>query len=141
MTYTPDFTIKTEGGDIPLLFNSWTFREYSRKKSIELEELLYRVRTGQAFKSADVPDLLLIAAQSFCKFNNKPFNYTDDEACTWVDILGGFNSLRLVEVYKAFVAKLLNISPEAFEVAWQKVTGTTTEGEEVAEKKSLTETA
>lgn len=118
-----DYKISLNDGTvIPLLFNTWTFREYSRKKGIDFEALVASVTGGDPFKSNDIPDLLLKAAESYCRFNGgKEFNYNDLDSCLWVDSLGGaFNAPALVELFKVFICKLLNISPEKFDVLSKK---------------------
>src|SRR6476620_8991567 len=109
MNYTPDYQIQTDGEPVPLLFNSWTFRKYTGIKGIEFEDLLDNVREGRAFRSSDLPELFLTAAESYRKFNKQEFTYTELDAYEWIDHMGGFNSVKLMDVYKAFVSKLLNI--------------------------------
>jgi hypothetical protein len=111
-----DYKIQTPAGDIPLLFNTWTFRKYSETIGIELEDLLQNLGVSKAYKASHLPTLLLTAAESYCKFNSKEFTYTDLDACQWVDSFGGFNSEKLKEVYIAFLCKLYNKAPKDFEV-------------------------
>src|SRR5690348_3147656 len=109
MTYKADYTIDLPNGKISLLFNSWTFREHCLKIGIELEDLYKAIEEGRAFRSKDLPTLLLTASESYCLFNSIPFAYNEKDAFVWIDELGGFNSGKLISVYKVFVAKLLNI--------------------------------
>jgi hypothetical protein len=135
MRYTPDYQIELSGGaKVPLLFNTWTFREYTRLKKQEFEDLIENVQTGKVFKANDLPDLLLLAAQSYFKFNDSPCNYTEVDACSWLDELGGMNSMRLLDLYKVFVGKLTGISPEQLDAAW-----TTAEEKTEAKKKNSEE--
>jgi hypothetical protein len=130
---TADYKIKLSTGEIPLLFNSWMFREYSKVKGIELEDLFAGIQTGQGFKAKDIPDLLLAAHSSWCKYNNKECTQTDADACLWLDEMGGYNTPELLNIYKLFVSKLINIDPVQFEILWNKVT--TPEVKEEGEKK------
>ena len=122
MRFLPDYTIQLkDGSKIELLFNSFMFRSYSYRKGIELEDLFVGIQTGGAFKAKDLPDLLLTAAETFCKYNDAPCPYTDLDACVWLDEIGGFNSVKLVELYKIFVSKLVNVDQKQFDVLWNKV--------------------
>jgi hypothetical protein len=133
MRNTPDYQIELSGGGkVPLLFNSWTFRTFTRGKGIEFEDLMENVYSGKAFRSNDLPELLLAAAKSYARFNDVDVNYSEDDSFEWLDELGGMNSLKLMDIYKVFAAKLLNVSPEKFEVLWTKATEITNEQ---AEKK------
>lgn len=120
MTYKPDYSIELSNGKIALLFNSWTFRQYSQKIGVELDDLYELIKSGKAIKSKDLPTLLLIAAESFSWFNDQEFKYTEKDAYKWIDEVGGFNSPRFMDVFKVFVGKFLNIAPERLEVIWQK---------------------
>ena len=117
-----DYKIKVSTGDVPLLFNTWMFREYTKLKGIEMEDLFTNIQTGQGFKAKDIPDLMLVANQSFCKYNNKECTNTDLDACGWLDEMGGFNSPQIIDLYKLFVSKLINVDPVQFELLWNKVT-------------------
>jgi hypothetical protein len=119
MIYTPDYSIDLPESKVPLLFNTWTFREYSLKIGEELEDMYQGIASGKALKSKNIPDLLLIAAKSYARFNKKEFSFSEDDAFMWLDHMGGYNSEKLIKVYKVFVSKLLNISPEKFEVLLQ----------------------
>lgn len=122
MQFTPDYIItRKDGSKVNLLFNSWMYRAYSYKKNIELEDLFVNIQKGVAFKSRDLPDLLLIAAETYAKYNNAPFGYTEMDACLWVDEMGGYNSANLVELYKIFVSRLINVDQAEFEILWNKV--------------------
>lgn len=116
MIHTADYHI----GDVPLLFNSWTFRQYCRRVDIDLDQLFEHIGQGErVIKTDHMPDLLYVAAESWCRFNNKTFTYTELDAYTWVDTMGGY---RLNEQWsalvKVFMMKLLNIPQERFEVLW-----------------------
>lgn len=126
-----DYKIKSAGGEIPLLFNSWMFREYCRKKSIELEDLFTNIQNGKGFRANDIPELLLTAHETFCRYNNKECTKTDLDSCLWLDEMGGFSSSAIVDIYKLFVSKLINIDQAQFELLWNKVT----EPKEKEEKK------
>lgn len=117
-----DYKITVSTGEIPLLFNTWMFREYSRRKGIELEDLFENIRTGQGFKAKDIPDLMLVAHETYCKYNSKECTQTDLDACGWLDEMGGFNAPQIIDLYKLFVSKLINVDPAQFELLWNKVT-------------------
>lgn len=117
-----DHKIKLSNGEIPLLFNTWMFREYTKLKGIEMEDLFTNIQSGQGFKAKDIPELMLIAHQSWCKYNGKENTNTDLDACGWLDEMGGFNSPQIIDLYKIFVSKLINVDPAQFELLWNKVT-------------------
>jgi hypothetical protein len=119
---TADYKIKLQKGEIPLLFNTWMFREYSKRKGIELEDLFTNIQTGQGFKARDIPDLMLVAHETYCKYNNDACTQTDLDSCAWLDEMGGFNSPQIIDLYKLFVSKLINVDPAQFELLWNKVT-------------------
>lgn len=134
MVFTPDYTIEVDGKKIPLLFNSLFYREFCAAKGIELEDLFDLIKQGKAFKGGDLPLLLHQAALTWHRYNAGatafPFNHPED-SCLWLDVLGGYNSLKLMDVYKIFVCKLSNIDPNEFEVMLKAAT----EQPEVEEKK------
>lgn len=115
MSYTPDHQI----GEVKLLFNSWTFRHFCRRINIELDELFNNIGEGKLIKTEHFPELLFTAAESYCKFNNLPLTYTELDAYTWIDEIGGFTySEKWNGIIRSFMGKLLNLSPEQFEVLW-----------------------
>lgn len=136
-----DYKITLQKGEIPLLFNTWMYREYSKRKGIELEDLFEGIRTGAGFKLKDIPDILLVAHESFCRYNNKDFIQTDLDACDWLGEMGGFNAPQVVELYKLFVCKLINVDPSQFEILWNKVTQPEKESVEKTEKKKAAKKA
>jgi hypothetical protein len=116
MRYDPDYVIELKEAKIPVLFNSWTFKNYSDKIGVELEDIGDMIRSGKVIKSKDLPALLLIAANSYQKFMGIEKSYSEMDAYQWIDELGGFNSARLIDLYKVFVARLFNVSVDAFDV-------------------------
>lgn len=120
MKQPADYTIDVNGKKIPLLFNTWMFRKFCLLIGIEYEDLLSKVTEGQAFKFKDVPKLLLIANESYNRSSGIEASYTEDDACDWVDAIGGFNSDETGTIYKTYVSKLLNIPLEKLEVLWNK---------------------
>jgi hypothetical protein len=121
MKFTPDYTLTLKSGEqIPLLYNTWAFRTYSARKGIEYEDLVAgcfpqrneqgeAIGAGETLKTNNLPDLLLIGAECYAKYNNAAFTYNDLDACLWMDDLGGLYSSELAELAKIFVGKLLNI--------------------------------
>jgi hypothetical protein len=119
--HSPDYQIELTGGDkIPLLFNTWTFKNFTRLKGLEFEDFLNEVQSGKGFKGNDLPDLFFLAAQSYYRFNDIEFKYTDIDAYDWVDQLGGMNSTRLLDVYKIFFSRATGISIEKIETLWEQ---------------------
>jgi hypothetical protein len=135
MKHSPDYEIQLTGGEkIPLLFNTWTFKNFTRLKGIEYEDFLELVQRGQGFKGNDLPDLFFLAAQSYFRFNDVTFPYTDLEAYAWVDELGGMNSVKLIEVYKIFFGKVSGLTVPQVEELWKKA-GEHAQTEETEKKK------
>lgn len=110
MRYNPDYTISLpDGQSVPLLFNSWTFRKYTDFKGIEFYNLIEGIQKGELFRSTDIPELLGFAAESFNRFNGLDLKFEPEASYTWIDGMGGFNSPKLLDVYKIFVSKALGI--------------------------------
>lgn len=118
-----DYLIELKSGEkIPLLFNTRTFKNYSYKKNIEMEELVEGVLNGKAFRANDLPTLLQIAAESYAFKAENGIKYTEDDACEWMDELGRFiSSPKIMEIYKLFVARLVNIDPKVLEVKLKEI--------------------
>lgn len=108
-----DYTIELQGGSvIHLLFNTWTFRNYSYKTGIEFEGLFDITR---AIKTRDLPLLLTSAADSFSKYNPDAGQkaYTDDDACLWLDEIGfTMVSPKVQDIYAVCISKLTGKSFE-----------------------------
>jgi len=121
--FIADYTLKLkEGKEIPLLFNTWAFKTYSARKGVEYEELAEGCSTkedgtmGDTLKTKNFPDMLLMGAETFCKYNNLTFAYSDLDACNWMDELPWRTSKELQEILTIFVSKLLNIDLTAVKV-------------------------
>lgn len=126
---------------MPLLFNTIMYREYCKRKGIELEELNAGVMNGTAGKRGNFVDILLCAAENFVRYSGKQPAFSEYDAGDWIDAMGGPNSPELMLIYKEFVRKLLNIDPATFDVVWS-VAQTGKMPEEVSDpgkKKELTE--
>jgi hypothetical protein len=122
MNYTqPDYEIQLEGGKIPLLFTSWTFREFSLRNGVEFEDLINRINEGRPIVANQIPDLLLIAAKAYCFHNKVEFQYDEADAFMWIDELGGLNSMKLADIIKVYLSRLLKIPEEKFDVAMNNV--------------------
>jgi hypothetical protein len=120
---TADYILKLKNGtEIPLLYNTWAFKTYSERKGVEYEDLANGCGSqpdgsqGETLKTKHMPDILLIGAETYSKYNNKAFTYTDLDACMWMDELPWRTSLELVEIIKIFVGKLLNVDLNSVEV-------------------------
>lgn len=120
--YAPDFNIPLpDGRNVALLFNSWTYRNYCQRIGVEYEDLLMQIANGSSFRAKNLPTLLTTAAEAHAKFNDREFVVKELDADKWIDALGGFSSPKIVnELFKIFVAKLLNKSQEEFEVILNK---------------------
>lgn len=100
MKYTPDYTIKAEGVNVPLLFNTWTLKRFCAKHDMDIEDMLGRLKNDQ------VDTLLATAHESYCKYNNEAFEQPEEHiACSWVDALGGYSGKEMQEVLWVFMAK------------------------------------
>jgi hypothetical protein len=127
MIYNADLTI----GNDSFMFSTYTFKKYCDKRGIELEGLYELMAQGTAFKSKDLPELLLTANETWCLYNNKKFEANELKAYSWIDQLGGFNDLRIVEVYKTFASKLLNVEKKQLDVIAEDVNPKNVNGQEV----------
>jgi hypothetical protein len=119
----PDYSL----GETHFLFNSFMYKKYCEGKGIELEDLLQQVhamlKEGKGFKTKDYPDILLAAHKSYCLYNKLPFNAGELEAYEWIDQMGGLVSGvdGRVQVFKLFIARLLNIDPGALDAKVENV--------------------
>lgn len=125
MVVKPDYTIAVNGEEVHFAFNSYMFKKYCEKQGIELHELLAKVqktltredelpdelKSVQGFMPSDLPDILLVANQTYCLYNKLPFSAGELEACQWLDAIGGLLSKGYGELFIAFISKLLNIDP------------------------------
>lgn len=121
--YQADYILKLNNDkEIHLLFNTWAFRNYSLRKGVDYEELANGCmlkedgRPGETLKANNIPGILLIGAEAFCKYNNIPFTYTDLDADGWCDEFHPLTSPELRQVALVFASKLLNISLADLEV-------------------------
>lgn len=126
-----DYTIELQDGSkINLLFNTWTFRNYSYKTGIEFEGLF---DITQAVKTKDLPLLLISAADSFSKYNSEAVqpSYTDADACLWLDEIGfTFLSDKVKDIYAICISKLTGKPWEQVKKEMQVVAKETIEKEE-----------
>lgn len=122
MVHTPDYTIELKDGrKIPLLFHTWMFLRYSELKGLEYEDLFRKIQNtipqegkkveGAKFSSLELPDIMLLAHQCYCKYNNLECNATDLDAAQWMHDMGGlFGGLQdNTKIFTLFVARLLNV--------------------------------
>ena len=122
MTYTPDYILELKDGKkVELLFNTRTYRKLSEKKGIELDQLYEQIHAlltkGKTVALGDIPALLLAGHESYCVYNNLPFDATELDADLWVDNVGGMVSgiAAFQTLYATFLSKLLNIDASALE--------------------------
>lgn len=122
MFYSPDYTIQLpQGKQIPLLFNTWTYKKFTLGLGIELEDFIARLNPDEngnrkpLIKFSEYPQFFLCAAESFCKYNNQPFTHSDLDSCVWMDTLGGYTSEKLVELTLIAVGRLANTDPSNLE--------------------------
>jgi hypothetical protein len=134
----PDYSI----GDTHFVFNSFMYKQYCEGKGIELEDLLQQVhamlKEKKGFKTKDYPDILLAAHKSYCLYNKQPFTAGEMEAYEWLDKMGGLvNGVDgRVQVFKLFIARLLNIDPGALDAKVEDVDSEAPEPSTQDEKKS-----
>lgn len=121
--HAADYTLKLKGGgEVPLLYNTWAYKTYSQRKGVEYEALAEGLgpkedgSMGDTLKAKNFPDILLIGAETYCKYNNIPFTYNDLDACLWMDELPWMTSIELQGIIKVFVSKLLNVDLSALAV-------------------------
>lgn len=118
MRYSADFKLSVDGKDINLLFNSWTFRNYSDRAGVDLDGLLQHLLANRT----KLPDLLYAAAESYAKFNNEAFGHTELDAYLWMDGIGGYNSTQIINIWKVCIARLYNTTPEQVEAIFNQMT-------------------
>lgn len=121
--YQADYIITLKNQtEVPLLFNTWAFRNYSLRKGIDYEELAKGCflkedgKPGDTLKANNIPGILLIAAEAYCKYNGKPFTYTAEDADSWCDQFHPLTSPELRQVALIFASKLLGVPLTELEV-------------------------
>ena len=115
----PDYIIKLQsGGEIPLLFNNWTFTQFSAKKGMDFDELeaLIFQDDPRPFKMTEVPMVLLLAHETWCFFNDQEFKAKEKDAFLWIEETGGMRSTLYAETYKRFLMRYLNLTDAQLEV-------------------------
>src|SRR4051812_28031091 len=121
MTYTPDYTVFTPAG-VPahFLFNTWAFKRFCEQQKIEYSYLLRRALATvdptqetevKPFMHSDLEWLLLAGHESFCRYNNQPFEANDLTQAEWIDGMGGFVSGRneIDKFIVIVIARLMNV--------------------------------
>lgn len=114
-----DYTI--QGLNIPLLFNNRTFRLFSEKLGVEQEDLYQGIIKSEGIKAKALPVLLLVAHESYCKYNNLPFQANELDADLWMDQMEGYRSEQVAEMYIVYVSKLTKVPVEKLKAAVETV--------------------
>jgi hypothetical protein len=94
------FLLKRESGDVGLNFRTWTFQRFCEKSGdISFQQMIELLSGGIGIKQ--MADLLLCAAEYQYVKEQKPFPFTNFDACEWIDELGGINGAAFMEVITA----------------------------------------
>lgn len=95
-----EFVIKLEDGKaIPGKFGTWALKTFCMKKGYSLSQL------GEALsKNLSIDDMvqfiLSAVEQSFRELKSKEsFPYTDIDACSWIDEMGGISSEEMTKLF------------------------------------------
>lgn len=91
-----------EDTTIPVRFSTWTMKRFcERKGNISLAQL-FDILGGGGASLDDIALLLLCAAECAWMENKDPnkasFEYTDFDACNWMDAMGGVNGEEFKEM-------------------------------------------
>ena len=83
---------------IPIRFSTWTLKRFCELRgNLTLNQLFDVLGAGGA-TLGDFVLLVLCAAECLCKEKKEPFNYTDFEACNWIDEMGGMGGEKFNEM-------------------------------------------
>lgn len=83
---------------IPIRFSTWTLKRFCElRNNLTLNQLFDVLGAGGATLS-DFVLLVLCAAECVAKEKKEDFNYTDFDACNWIDELGGMGGEKFQEM-------------------------------------------
>lgn len=91
------YLLEREQGNVGLSFKTWTFQRFCEKSGdISFQQMIDLLSGGIGIKQ--MADLLLCAAEYQYVKDQKPFPYTNFDACEWIDELGGINGTAFMDV-------------------------------------------
>lgn len=108
------YTIESQSGaNIDIAFTTWTFRKFSQRKSMSVDQLFKYIQgkneEGFFFTHEDMLSLMLIGAEYMCLKKGEPFRFTDIDACDWMDDLGGLSGQKLKEMTVVMISALFDL--------------------------------
>jgi hypothetical protein len=96
MTTRGHFSFEHEDQTINLIFRTWAFKRFCDLNNLSFSAMLEILSDDIHFDK--LIQLVLCAAEYACKKENKEFNYTDVDACEWIDSLGGISGKKFLEM-------------------------------------------
>jgi len=78
-------------------FGTWSVKRYCDKLKISLGQM--QSRTSEDYTLNDLIELILCAVEQHARENALPFSFTDVQACSWIDELGGWESAEVTGLF------------------------------------------
>lgn len=98
---------REDGTEVELLFRTWTFRRFCELNGdISYQDMIQLLTTNIGIKH--MAQLLLCASEYWHIKNNRPFAYSEIDACEWIDELGGLNAAAFVDVVTIMTTALVD---------------------------------
>lgn len=82
------FELKTNNNTIHLKWGTWAMREFTKQNNIGIDEYFKVLSTAQTNLDIIV-QLVYIGYKSSCNSNKLEVEFTIDDACDWIDEVGG----------------------------------------------------
>lgn len=82
------FELKTNNNTIHLKWGTWAMREFTKQNNIGIDEYFNVLSTAQTNLDVIV-QLVYIGYKSACVSKKQEVEFTIDDACEWIDEMGG----------------------------------------------------
>lgn len=83
---------------IPIRFSTWTLKRFCELRNNLTLSDLFDVLGASGGTLNDFVLLVLCAAECAAKEKKQEFNYTDFDACNWIDEMGGLAGDKFIEM-------------------------------------------
>ena len=102
------FSFEHESQTITLIFRTWAFKRFcDLNDNMSFSAMLELLREDDV-NFNKLLQLILCAAEYGCKKENREFTYTDEDACEWIDTLGGVNGKRFLSMVPVIFQSLID---------------------------------
>lgn len=94
-----EFEITLESGEIIAgKFGTWAVKRFCDQRKYTLKQM-QDVFSNQAYGIADLAEFLLAAVEYKMRREGKKFEYSEMNACEWIDELGGAEGADLMKLF------------------------------------------